>query len=136
MFILKGIFLFQIQLIQLMQNLWNLSLFFYHVTVEMEKNPATFLSLFTCNALTFLITLYQPFSNLHWHFPYCNYLAVTQINIKIGYKKQKCVQKRTIFNWKNTQLSYVLQPKHMAIALREKCPNTELFLVCIFLYSD
>ena len=84
-----------------MQNLWNLSLFFYHVTVEMEKNPATFLSLFTCNVLTFLITLYQPFSNLHWHFPYCNYLAVTQINIKIGYKKQKCDQKRTIFNWKN-----------------------------------
>ena len=76
-----------------MQNLWNLSLFFYHVTVEMEKNPATFLSLFTCNVLTFLITLYQPFSNLHWHFPYCNYLAVTQINIKIGYKKQKCDQK-------------------------------------------
>ena len=24
----------------------------------------------------------------------------------------------------------------MKYSLREKCPNTELFLVCIFLYSD
>ena len=59
----------------------------------MEKNAAALLSLFPGNVLTFLITLYQPFSNLHRHFPCCKYLAVTHVNIRNGCKKQKRDQK-------------------------------------------
>ena len=76
--------------------MWNLSLFFYLATVfdTDEKNAATFLSLFTGNVLTFLLKLYQPFSNLHWHFPCCKYLALTHKNIKNWIQKIKVKPKK------------------------------------------
>ena len=36
----------------------------------------------------------------------------------------------------NTKLNTIKFLISKALTLREKCPNTELFLVCIFLYSD
>ena len=50
-------------------------------SILMEKTAGAFLSLFTGNVLTFWISLYQPFSNLRWHFPYCKYLAATLVRI-------------------------------------------------------
>ena len=37
--------------------------------------------------------------------------------------------------WKKTSSGYIIKQKSK-VTLREKCPNTELFLVRIFLYSD
>ena len=36
----------------------------------------------------------------------------------------------------STLIRYLLPHKSCPWSLREKCPNTELFLVCIFLYLD
>ena len=39
-------------------------------------------------------------------------------------------------NWREREGHNVLSFSTERLSLREKCPNTELFQVCIFLYSD
>ena len=60
----------------------------------MVKNAGTFLSLFTANVLTFLITVCQSFSNLHWYFPCCKCLGVTNIKHKNWLQKTKVRPKK------------------------------------------
>ena len=44
--------------------------------------------------------------------------------------------KKNFKNLNTTDLSLLGEKKHCyKLTLREKCPNTEFFLVCIFLYS-
>ena len=117
MFILHGIFLFQIllspdSLTNIHRNSWYdqkantgtkktkcLSLACYRCLMLMVKTAATFWSLsFTGNVLIFWITLYEHFSNLHWYFPCCKYLTVTHLGTKNDSEEQKCHQKATIWN--------------------------------------
>ena len=55
------------------------------------------------------MTLYQPLSNLHWHFPWCKYLAVTQVNTKKDARNKNWPKKNCVWLEK-----YIAQPRVIA----------------------
>ena len=65
--------------------------------LKTEKICSSVLTLIYEQCSNSLAILFPPFSHLHWHFPYCNYLATTPRNTLNGYEKWKCAKRSLEF---------------------------------------